>query len=69
MRKIQTPIVYTGDDKSILIEWVKDDKRFGICIEYNIDDSGWYFVSKNIEESVVNALPEDFTKYLKKFFE
>lgn len=31
----------TGD---ILIEWVDNDKRFGLILSKNFQDSGWYFM-------------------------
>lgn len=48
---MQKPNIVELEDGGILIEWVKETKRFGITIERNISDSGWYFVSKEGEES------------------
>lgn len=34
------------DDGSILFEWIRQSWRFGISIEKELRESGWYFVSK-----------------------
>jgi len=41
------PHVSYPDDDSILIEWIGDGVRFAISLEENLEESSWYFVSKD----------------------
>jgi hypothetical protein len=42
------PHIIYSEDGSILIEWVlPNHKRFGITIERDPSESGWYFVSRD----------------------
>ena len=37
---------FNNEDGSVLIEWIFTDFRIGFSIETNIEESGWYLVSK-----------------------
>ncbi len=61
------PVFIKCEDGSILIEWIHKNCRFGITLESNREESGWYFVSNDligITES--GELPEQFLDLFKE---
>ena len=55
------PHIAYCEDGSILIEWLlSGSKRFGISIEREPSESGWYFVSQD-EEGECGELPPELT--------
>jgi hypothetical protein len=62
---MQRPTIVEFTDGSIVIEFIKNHKRFGISIETEGDESGWYYVTR--EESTGTMLPPDMIEALKKF--
>jgi hypothetical protein len=67
------PHITECEDGSIVIEWIKKDKRFGIAIEHKPEQSSWFYASKGNKpedwESACNILSGDLVEYLIKFFE
>jgi len=68
---MKIPYVYEADDGSIMIEFIKEDKRFNICIEKDLKESSWNFVRKIGEhmDTECDSLPDNMIKYMKIFFE
>jgi hypothetical protein len=61
------PIIQLLDDGSILVEWIRQGERFGISLEKNPIESGWYHVSTNgVNES--GSLTKDDFGILNNFF-
>ena len=53
------PHIIYGEDGSILIEWrLPNHKRFGITIERDVSESGWYFVSRDGDAELGELPPE-----------
>ena len=64
---MQKPFISENEDGSINLEWIKEDKRFTICLENDLQESSWNFVSKNYDFAGY-TLPEKMIEYLNKFF-
>lgn len=56
------PHIVFPEDGSVLIEWIEEGRRFGISLEPNIEESGWYYVSKG--EMEFGSLPEKLIDWL-----
>lgn len=41
------PYLSRTDSGSVIIEWVSDEARFGINVEKDLKESGWFYVSKS----------------------
>ena len=39
------------EDGSAIVEWVSPDVRFGINIELNPEESGWFYVTKDFSKN------------------
>ncbi len=72
------PHINRLDDGSILIEWIDTNVRFGISIERDIKESGWFFVCPilNIMEcgyfpfrEMTNEEFEEYDDFLNKYFD
>lgn len=59
------PCVSYPEDGSTSIEWIGDGIRFAISLEKNLEDSGWYFVSKD-DMAEYGSLPEELLCLLRK---
>ena len=69
MRKLLiNPYDHFSEDGTLWIEFNKDDKRFYICVENNLEDSSWGYVDKT-GVMIAHDLEPEFLKYLKKFYE
>jgi len=68
---MKMPYIYKTDDGSIMIEFIKEDRRFNICLEKILEESSWNFVGKTGEHMHMECdlLPEKMIKYMKMFFE
>jgi hypothetical protein len=68
---MKMPYVNKTDDGSIMIEFIKEDMRFNICLEKDLKESSWNFVGKTGEHLHMecDSLPEKMIKYMKMFFE
>jgi hypothetical protein len=66
---MKIPYVNKTEDGSIMIEFVKEDRRFNICLEKNLKESSWNYIQKGKHLSAIsNPLPTDMMNYLKVFF-
>ena len=65
------PFVTELDDGTILIEFIKDDRRFGINLENDFSESGWYYASKEMAGGDMNCgeFSEEMIASWKKFME
>jgi len=63
-----SPHAHFSEGGTLWIEFNKDDKRFYICLEENLEDSSWGYVDKT-GEMVAHDLEADFLKYLNKFYD
>jgi hypothetical protein len=66
---MQKPHIIENEDGSIVIEWIKKEKRFGICIENDLRQSSWYFASKENPELEMACNQDEIVEYMKKYFE
>jgi len=57
------PYVIRLGDGSLLIEWISKRARFGISLEPDIADSGWYYVNKD-GSADIGRLPFTLLEYL-----
>ena len=54
------------DDGSAILEFVSPDVRFGIGIELNHEESGWFYVTKDMSKNESGLLPPEFQSLLTK---
>ena len=52
------------EDGSAIVEWVSPDVRFGINIELNPEESGWFFVTKDFSKNESGLLPPELQRLL-----
>ncbi|MBU0907744.1 MAG: hypothetical protein KKE05_06330 [Nanoarchaeota archaeon] len=58
------PYVSRNDEGCIIFEWRDKDRRFGIAVEKELKESGWYYVDKDgTMES--GELPAELLQYFK----
>ena len=60
-----SPQVFHCEDGSTLIEWVDKNYRFGISIENNLTDSGWWFAIKS-GYGCSGVLPKELLNIIEK---
>lgn len=67
---MKKPYVTESEDGSIWIEFTKDNKRFFITLENNLDESGWGYVSKENGDLDMecDSLEPRMLEYIKKFY-
>jgi len=65
---MKKPYITESDDGSIMIEFHKKDRRFCICLEKNLSESSWNYVSYH-DVMECEELPENMIKFLKEFDE
>lgn len=67
---IKDPVLYHPEDGSLVIEFVGKSVRLAIFIEEDVDQSGWYFVSKeDTYENSAHLLPSNLRECIKAFIE
>lgn len=64
---MKKPYITECEDGSILIEFIKEDKRFSICLEVNLDTSSWNYIDSRYIVGV-GELPEKMIEFLKEFY-
>lgn len=52
------------EDGSAILEFISPDVRFGINIELNSDESGWFYVTKDFSKNESGLLPPEFQRLL-----
>jgi hypothetical protein len=65
---MKAPGILVGEDGSIVIEWIKKDRRFAIYIEADPTESSWYYVEKG-KDPEGDLLPIEIVEALKKYKE
>ena len=58
--------ITSGEDGSVMVEFVNDYARFGICIENKPEESSWYYTDKSYN-TAGEMFSKEFVEYLKKF--
>ena len=56
------------DSDGVTLEWVKKDRRFGLLICENPEESGWYYVSRD-GDMIDQKFSLEWVVWMKKFFE
>jgi S-formylglutathione hydrolase FrmB len=65
---VKPPYAIQCDDGSISIEFISKTARFGITVENDPGESGWYFVSKSGDHQF-GTWPEEMATAFRQFME
>lgn len=52
------------DDGSVILEVISPDVRFGLSVELNPKESGWWYVEKDMSKNASGLLPSEFQRLL-----
>lgn len=54
------------DDGTYSVEFIDPNGKWRIGLWFDPEDAGWYFVSKNLEESACGAFKPEVLEFLKE---